>query len=519
MADDQRAKVAGSERELPDSANLVGPVDPAQEMQVTVLVRRRPGAQALQVDAAPLSREEFAARHGADPADIALVEDFAHAHGLDVVQADAARRSVVVAGSAEAMGAAFQVELARYRMADTEFRGRSGPVTVPASIAGVVEAVVGLDDRPQASAQFRRPLATAAAAPAGAFDATQVAQLYSFPTGHTGAGQTIAILELGGGYRARDLNAYFHRLGIRTPRIVSVSVDGGRNTPGGAADAEVDLDIEVAGAVAPGARLAVYFAPNTDRGFLDALTTAVHDSVRRPSVVSISWGGPESSWSQQAMAAMDSALQDAAAMGVTVCCASGDNGSSDGVADGLAHCDFPASSPHALACGGTRLTGQGGTITSETVWSEPTGGATGGGISDVFPPPSYQAAANVPPSANPGGRVGRGVPDVCGDADPQTGYNVTVDGQQTVVGGTSAVAPLWAGLLALCNEALGRPVGFVHPALYGSLAATGFHDITAGDNGAYAARPGWDACTGLGSPAGAAILAGLQKPGAVRGSA
>lgn len=512
MAETERVEVPGSHREIPAGAERVGPVEPGERVEVSVLLRRRPGTvapEAMASPAAPLRREDFAALHGADPGDIARLEAFAHDHGLDVVSADAARRTVVLGGTAAATAAAFGVELARYRGGEGDFRGRSGTVTVPAAIADAVEAVLGLDDRAQVRPNFR-VRAAGGAPPTASFDATQVARLYGFPTGVDGTGETIAILELGGGYRRRDLDAYFARLGIVPPAVVPVSVDHGRNAPGGAADGEVELDIEVAGAVAPGARLAVYFAPNTDRGFLDALTTAVHDTVRRPSVVSISWGGPEVSWSRQAMLALDAAMQDAAALGVTVCCASGDDGSSDRVGDGLAHCDFPASSPYALACGGTRLVAAGGVITDETVWNEPTGGASGGGISDVFGPVPYQADAGVPPSANPGGRVGRGVPDVAGDADPRTGYNVTVDGQPAVVGGTSAVAPLWAGLVALCNQALGRPVGLLHPLLYGALATSGFRDIVSGSNGAYTARPGWDPCTGLGSPDGAAILAGLR---------
>jgi kumamolisin len=346
-----------------------------------------------------------------------------------------------------------------------------------------------------------------------AFSPVEVARLYDFPVEATGAGQCIALVELGGGYRKADLDEYFQGLGIASPAIVSVSVDGGMNQPEGDSsgpDGEVVLDVEVAGAVAPGARITVYFAPNTDRGFLDAVSTAIHDDVRRPSTVSISWGGPESTWTGQSMSALDAVLQDAAALGVTVLCASGDAGSGDGATDGLAHCDFPASSPHVVACGGTRLTAGRDGIDSEVAWNDAGGGATGGGVSDTFDAPSWQASASVPPSANPGGRRGRGVPDVCGDADPQTGYRVLVDGQATVVGGTSAVAPLWAGLVALINERLGRPVGFLNPRLYGSvLDGGGFRDITEGGNGAYSAGPGWDPCTGLGSPRGAAILAAL----------
>jgi len=275
------------------------------------------------------------------------------------------------------------------------------------------------------------------------------------------------------------------------------------------------LDIEVSGAIAPGAKIVVYFADNTDAGFLNAITTAVHDSTNNPSVISISWGGPESSWTKQAMTSMDEAFQAGAAMGVTVCAAAGDDGSTDGLNDGLNHVDFPASSPNVLACGGTTLVGSANHITSETTWNELANseGATGGGVSDVFPLPSWQTKAGVPKSANPKHNVGRGVPDVSGNADPTTGYVTLVDGQSGVIGGTSAVAPLWAGLIALINQSLGKPVGLINPLLYQNAStARDFHDVTSGNNGAYSAGPGWDACTGLGSPIGAAVAAALGAP-------
>jgi kumamolisin len=285
-----------------------------------------------------------------------------------------------------------------------------------------------------------------------------------------------------------------------------VSVDGGANAPTNpsGADGEVALDIEVAGAIAPGAKIAVYFATNTDQGFVDAITTAVHDTTNNPSVISISWGGPESGWPQSSLTAMDDACQSAGAIGVTITVASGDNGSSDGASGN--NVDFPASSPYVLGCGGTKLTGSGTKITSEVVWDDGSqGGATGGGVSVDFPLPDWQAKAGVPKSSSSSG--GRGVPDVAGDASPETGYNILVDGQQEVVGGTSAVAPLWAGLIALINQQRGKPAGFVNPSLY--AAPTAFHDITSGNNGAFSAGPGWDACTGLGSPDGAKIAAAL----------
>lgn len=279
------------------------------------------------------------------------------------------------------------------------------------------------------------------------------------------------------------------------------------------------LDIEVAAGVAPKAKIVVYFAPNTTKGFLDAITFAVHDTTNKPSVISISWGGPEITWTTQALDSFDQAFKGAGVLGVTVCCAAGDAGSGDqnpddGKPDGLAHADFPASSPNVLACGGTKVVVANGRITSEVVWNEdPVRSAGGGGISDHFAVPAYQAGAGIPPSANPGGRRGRGVPDVAGDADPQSGYAVRVDGQNFVIGGTSAVAPLWAGLIALANQKLGKPVGFLNTALYTSpkVKAT-MRDIVLGNNGAYKAQVGWDACTGLGVPDGQKLIAALKTP-------
>jgi kumamolisin len=331
----------------------------------------------------------------------------------------------------------------------------------------------------------------------------ELAEFYGFPPGADGTGETIALIELGGGYAASDLTAYFQSLNIAAPSVTSVGVDGAANAPTGdanSADGEVELDVEVAGALANGARIVAYFAPNTDQGFLDAITTVIHDTANHPSVISISWGSAESEWTQQAMSSMDAAFADAAMLGITVCVAAGDGGSADGVTDGKAHVDFPASSPHVLACGGTTLKASGTVIASETVWNDAGDGATGGGISDVFALPSWQNGANVPPSSNPGGRIGRGVPDVAGDADAATGYAVRVDGASTVIGGTSAVAPLWAALIARLNQRASKPLGLINPIIYANPKA--LRDITSGSNGAYAARSGWDACTGLGSPNG-----------------
>jgi len=512
-------------------AREIGPADPNETVDVTVRLRSRAGKKPpVNPDEftkdiqkrAILTRKEFEQQHGADPESIARVESFAREHKLTVKEKSAARCTVIVSGTVAAMNQAFGVELKEYQHATGTYRGRTGAVHIPADLRDVIEGVFGLDNRPQAKPHFRRRHGRAgarAAAVSLSYTPIQVATLYDYPTSVNGSGECIALIELGGGYDPTDLSSYWSQLKLTTtPAVSAVSVGNGSNNPTGdpnGPDGEVMLDIEVAGSIAPGAKIVAYFAENTDAGFLNAITTAVHDSTNNPSVVSISWGGPESSWTQQAMTSMDEAFQSAAAVGVTVCVAAGDDGSTDGVTDGLNHVDFPASSPNVLACGGTDLVASGNTITSETVWNELANneGATGGGISGVFPLPSYQNSAGVPPSANPGNQVGRGVPDVAGDADPTTGYVTRVDGQPDVIGGTSAVAPLWAALIALINESIGKPVGFVNPLLYqNTSAADDFNDITSGNNGAYSAGPGWDACTGLGSPIGNQIAAVLGAP-------
>jgi kumamolisin len=504
----------GSERVAMHGARALAPADPTERLEVTILVRRRARQDfAARVAAcasgrAPgpfLSRDEFAKRHGADAPDLAAVRAFAAAHGLAVEQEDVARRTVVLSGTVAQFSAAFNVQLHQMSHAGRSYRGRTGAILLSADLGGIVEAVLGLDSRPQASPHYR--IRHPAASGAVSYTPIQVASAYGFPSG-TGQGQCVAIIELGGGFQLADLDTYFKGLGVSTPSVVAVSVDHATNSPTNDAngpDGEVMLDVEVVGAIAPQANIVVYFAPNTDAGFLDAITTAIHDTTHKPSVISISWGGPESSWTAQAMTAMDDAFQAAAAMGITVCVASGDNGSSDGVNDGSDHVDFPASSPFALACGGTSLQASGSSISSEVVWNDgANNGASGGGVSSFFALPSWQTGLNAVNNQGQSTALSkRGVPDVAGNADPLTGYAVRIDGTDTVIGGTSAVAPLWAALIALINQASGKPGGYLNPSLYQNRQA--LRDITSGNNGDYEATEGWDACTGLGSPNGAAL--------------
>ena len=509
MPNSRKISLAGTERVALNGAHVIGPTDPHQLIEVSVILKHRQPLPPAQHRAQRMSHEEFASTYGANPSDIDKIRQFAREYNLQVLERgdESLRRTVTLAGTAANMEKAFGVELNEYEHPEGSYRGRVGSIQVPEEYAPYIAGVFGLDNRPVAHPHFRYHTpkgAFGARATSVSFNPNQVAGFYGFPTGVDVSTQSIALIELGGGYRPADIKNYFQKLGITAPSVKSVLVDHGHNRPTTAqsADGEVMLDIEVAGAAAPGVGIVVYFAPNTDQGFQDALSTAIHDQLNKPSVVSISWGGPENSWTPQSMQNFDQVAQEASLLGITVTVAAGDNGSSDGVNDGQNHVDFPASSPNVLACGGTRLVAAQGAITQETVWNDgPNGGATGGGFSVVFARPTYQSGTVT--------GTFRGVPDIAGDADPESGYNVLVDGQSLVVGGTSAVAPLWAALVVLMNQKLNRRLGFLNPLLYPLNPPDGLRDITQGNNGAFSAGPGWDPTTGKGTPMAMQLISAL----------
>lgn len=514
-------ELPGSDRAPLEGARAIGEIVADATISATVLLRRRddvapfPRPEELVRSPPPrreyLTRERFAARHGAHPDDLRAVRSFARSQGLAIVSESVGARTARLAGSLAQVARAFDVSLRRWAFPGGSYRGRTGPLRVPPELEGIVVGIFGLDDRPQARPHFRRHRT---ARPTDvAYPPPEVAGAYGFPAGTTGAGATVALLELGGGYRTGDLTRFFGGLGIPVPSLAEVSVDGAHNSPTGnpdGPDGEVELDIEIVGAAAPGARIAIYFAPNTDQGFLDGLSAAIHDTTHRPSIVSISWGGPESRWTAQARNALNAACADAATMGITVLAASGDQGATDGSTTGDLEVDFPASSPYVTGCGGTHLALANGRITEEVVWNEEAigEGATGGGVSRAFARPTFQNGAKIPMAPN--GFSGRGVPDVAGDADPASGYSVVIDGAPAVMGGTSAVAPLWAALVARLSEIVGAPLGYLNPTLYRPAEAGTFHDILSGSNDGYDAGPGWDPCTGLGSPDGGRLLTALR---------
>ena len=520
---DPRQVLAGSNRNPAPGAKLLGRTDAAAPVLVTVVLKRKNPIEddtvqshtsLLPGDRPTADHAAFAARFGASDDAVDSVRAFAAAHGLTVVDVDQGRRVVELSGSAADMELAFGTELNDYATATGTFRGRLGPLLLTDDIHPYVEAVLGLDNRPVAKPRFlTRAVQTSYYPP-------QIAELYDFPAGD-GTGQTIALIELGGNFGPADLQTYFRNAGIaKAPTVTSVSVSSGVPVAYGSdpnSDGEVMLDIEVAGSLAPGATIAVYFAENTDQGFYQAVSQAVHDPAT--TVIGISWGSAEKDWSSQTMDAWNSLGQAAALLNVPIFVAAGDHGCTDEVPgdagyDGERHVDFPGSCANGVvSCGGTNLVGAGAAISSETVWSESSGNgwATGGGVSTYFPIPSWQGVISA--EATP--LTMRGVPDVAGVADSATGINVIVNGTAGVSGGTSAVAPLWAALTAVLSQQLGKKAGFFIPLLYAHVGNGATNDIVAGNNTVFdvqgfSAKQGWDACTGLGSPKGAAVLAILQ---------
>lgn len=548
----------GSERRPRPGSRLIGPADPNERFRVIVRIRRRPGAPPLPDHdywmATPsgrrrfLTTEEFSATYGAATEDIEKIVEFARQHDLAVVESSIPCRTVGLSGTVAQMSRAFAVELGRYQFGDEIYRGRDGFVHVPSNVAGIVLGVFGLDNRRVGSHNSGSdPMGTTQLIGGP----PQVAQLYNFPTVPAGISkQIIGIIEMAGGWNptGTDIENTLGGWGVATaPNPVNVSVTG-TNNPGVNPDfdGEVILDICTAASVAPGAAIQIYWglgpaAPSAGADWLTVLnriiTPAAHDpprpTVLTMSVVLANGDDPDSLayWDVSAaqVTEISTAFQELATLGVTVFAAAGDDGSRSNakVDPTKAHLQYPGSDPWVTSCGGTTIS-----ITPsfvEWVWNDtsPISGdqqATGGGISAFFTSlPPWQQGVVTQTSVNDGS-VGRGAPDVAGNASLNSGYYMTVDGSTSggPYAGTSAVAPLYAGLAALLNATLGQSIGFLNPTLYA------FRDSVCRDindqlypdspqtNGVgvvtgYPSLPGWDACTGLGVIDGSALLGALQS--------
>jgi kumamolisin len=520
-----RGGIVGPARKRGASSGDFASVAPREPVVLTIYlrhrqrVRRRPGSAA---DLAELSRrvshrELEAERKQVLKRSIAEVRRFAKLHRMKVLEIDYLRRRVRLGSTASAVGQAFATHLKwSDESADS---GRHYPVrkpSLPKRLGRIVHAVLGMDTRPLSLGRLRSH------AEAGGSDGllpTEMARLYGLDGIGRGAGQCVALIEPGGGYRDTDLAAACNAMRVPVPRIIPVEVGHGRNAPGAdqKADLEVALDMQVVAGIAPEAQIAVYFTEAGAPGLVAGVCEAVHGPRVRPSVIVITWGQAEESWPPEARRALDAVLQDAVRLGITVVASSGDDFATDRMQDGQVHVDYPAASPYVLGCGGTLITldATRTRIVKEVVWNELRQG-TGGGVSSIYPVPAFQSGTTLPVSLNDGKSRGRGVPDVAAAAAQENGYRIVVEGAEVVNSGTSAVAPLWGAFIALINARRNKTLGFVNTELY--AAPTLFNPITSGTNaggffkiGYEAQADGrWNACTGLGTPKGPEIIAALS---------
>lgn len=584
MPTSRPSAVAGSGvAHVPDAVRAE-PVDPETVLRVTIVLRPRDpaahgaGAAHLLVPGAHpatrtvMTRAQVEALY--DPGDerMQAVADFAAAHSLRLVEHSRARHDVVLEGTAEALGRAFGVTLHHFRHAGGSYRAHDEPVRLPPELDHAVVAVLGLDDIPLHQPRVAAP---AHSSPARLTPA-QLERHYRFPDVDASA-LRIALLQFGGGFAEDDVAGHARSLGIRLPPITAIGMTGagGRKTGNAPLDAgrtaaiaaawkdatsfgalaqtfgadlasfmatmEVTMDVELAVALGGGAAIDVYFAPPGTDGWRRAIYAALGEPVggngasRRalPAVISISWGDSESRFGATALGVINEALMAASRMGVVVCCASGDRGTSNeypkatGSGCGAVNTNFPSSSPAVLACGGTTLVAGADAATfAEQAWKEPLFGmplATGGGMSGFFPRPPFQSAVTQAPVPGtwraPGSApdfVGRWVPDVAANAAFASGVAIRVGGIDLTAGGTSAATPLCAALLVRVAAVAGHPLAGLTPWLYAQRTGAPCRDVTVGDNdvcnGAapfYEAGPGWDACTGLGAPDGERLVAAL----------
>ncbi|HTU98540.1 MAG TPA: S53 family peptidase [Solirubrobacteraceae bacterium] len=537
---DTHVVLSGSNRARKHDAQRVGDVDPASAVEVTVTVR---GPDLPQVTPGKsMSREELERRYSAAPEDMDAVASELGQFGLEVLDRSGSVRSLRVRGTAAQMQDAFRADLGIYRHDGTEFRGREGSLEIPTRLAGIVTGVFGLDQRRVARRVPGIPpyQGSAEALAAGALSPADLEERYRFPPGE-GEGQTVAIAEFGGAYFASDLETFctqqgrpeptVNQIGLGVPvlteeQVMALPADQREQVLEEAG--EVNMDVQIVAGLCPGSDIVVYFATWDQKGWVDLLGEVVKGVPAGPVAVSVSWGLSEDStdFSAAARRVIDQQLQAAALLGITVCVSAGDDGSGDQVTDGQAHVNFPACSPHVLAVGGTQVDAD-----QEVVWWQAPGsrsaggGATGGGISRLFPQPSWQTVEVRPPDGSTA--TGRIVPDIAALAGPPY-YQLVLLGKPSPNGGTSAAAPLWAALIARSAAAANPPRApvFLAPVLYGAgpdghpLGLSVCRDITAGNNTStppgwgFAAGPGFDAASGWGVPDGPPLVGSRMAPGA-----
>ena len=527
--------LAGSDAPSIFDNRRTGDVPDDMAFDVTVRLRRRtrvdPAGPIELASHETFDRIAFADLYGGTSADIRTVTDFATAHGITVTGQDAVTRSMTLRGTAAQYAQTFGLVLGHYRQGDRQgdrqggghVRGHEGGISLPPELATVVRAIIGFDTQRAAQGWLRRGVATGLG-----HGPAVLAAAYDFPAALDGRGQRIGVIGLTDDVPAADLESYRQWLGNpgAPPRLMPGAGDGWTSDALSGTDRDaLGATLQLLTALAPGAELAVWSCAPTERGCIDALTAAIHNSDAPLDILCLGWGGAEDGWSVQAAHAINDILMDAALLGITVCAASGDHGSGRAPGSDDAAVTLPAACPFALACGGADLGFAPDGSSWETVWNDTGlgGGAGGGGVSAVFSVPPWQAPHGPPLSVRTA-RHGRGVPDVAASAAPFPGLLCVLDGTFQTCGGTALSAALWAALIARINQGLGTRAGFISPCLYAQAPGTALLDIHWGDNestgrvGGYFAGPGWDACGGLGTPRGGGLLRALgdsvdQGPG------
>ncbi|MDH6127473.1 S53 family peptidase [Kitasatospora sp. GP82] len=452
-----------------------------------------------------LTPNQFMAAYGPTQDDVDKVTGFLKSQGLTVTGVSANRQVVNASGAADRIARAFGTHESMYvdGVQNRTFYANDSAASVPSALANVVGGIIGLDNHTNRTTRIAKPDASTPAATPRGYGPAQYDGAYNLgKLGANGTGTTVALWEFDG-YRASDLTTYDRQFGLVGPVVRTVPVDGASyDSRPGPGQGEVELDSEIVRGVAPKATQLIYEAPNSDQGEVDMAAKIVADN--RASVISISWGSCEPDTTTSITTAVDNSFKQAAAQGISVFSASGDDGSRDcsrsASGSGVTAVDFPASSPHNTGVGGTNLGVNGNAHSAERAWS-----TSGGGSSKVFGKPSWQAGTGVNTTA-------RTVPDVASNADPDSGFAIFTQGQAgpswQIFGGTSAAAPLWAGFTALYNQkakAAGQAVlGEANPRLY-ALARSGnhgsaFHDVTSGANQDFRAKAGYDRVTGWGTP-------------------
>jgi len=500
-----RVPIAGTHRDTWPGSTPAEALASTADVLLTVWLRPKKGGEidverARTIGATPppsrayAGRKELALQTGADDGDVERFTAYCKAFGITIVESH--WRSLVVSGPLDRLVEAFGATVATFFDGEGKrFRHRSGALHAGRDVAAMVRGIFGLHQWPRSRRigslqRHETPLM-----------ASDVAKRYDFPDGD-GSGQTIGILQFRGEFKPDDFDLCMRAQGVSPSRPVVKRVDGAAiaHEFETTKDLEAALDAQVVASLAPGARIVLYEAPDDERGFLDAIRTALFDEEYAPSILSISYGWPEFLWTPAALDVLNDLFAVAALLGVSVFCSSGDNGAELDY-DGKPHVLAPASSPYVQACGGTTIAA-GGDAGTEAAWEK-----SGGGFSDRLEVPSWQTAVAAA-AAKDGVRAGRGVPDVAAQQDP--GYCVYLNATELCMGGTSAVAPMWAALAARINQRLGVRVGFFAPLLY-ERAADAMRDVSQGNNGRYEAAVGWDPCTGLGVPTGNAIEAVLRS--------